>query len=127
MRDQRISFETARLAREKHFEEECDWLYREDQTEHQIGNYNYIDDDSYISYSAPTQTELQRWLREQHDIIVVPTIFDKGFLEDDKFCYQFVIYNKIDTDEETLVSSSEWKTWEEALEEGLKGGLGLIK
>ncbi len=78
-------------------------------------------------YSMPTQALLQAWLREKHEIIVVPTIFDKGFLEKNKFCYQYHIYNKMDTDETTLVSNSEWKTWEEALEEGLKSGLELIK
>jgi hypothetical protein len=72
---------------------------------------------------------LQRWLREIHDVIVEVLVFDVGFLQVNKFCYQWRIHLKLDNGnvDENWHTGSEFKTWESALEEALLEGLKLIK
>ena len=65
---------------------------------------------------------IQKWLREEHHIIVEPLIFNKGFLENDKFCYQWRVYDNT----EDWFTGLEFKTYEEALEMGLQEALKLI-
>lgn len=66
--------------------------------------------------------ELQKWLREVHKIVVESIVFDKGFLENDKFCYQWRVYDNT----EDWFTGLEFKTYEEALEVGLQEALKLI-
>jgi hypothetical protein len=72
------------------------------------------------NYSAPTQSLLQRWLREKHnlDVIVLPKLKDLG-----KFYGGYV-----DKNDQQINHSygSNFKTYEEALEEGLYEALKLI-
>lgn len=92
LKDQLISFETAKLARELGFDESCGLNYAQDgevQTlQYWEGNGNgfesnsEIDCDFYIENnpvcSAPTQSLLQRWLREKYKIGIV-LLPDLGF------------------------------------------------
>lgn len=72
-----------------------------------------------FSIAAPTQSLLQKWLRDEHNIIV-ETQFDS-------VSFGYRIFNP------NLVSNhfSDWKfdrwNFEQALEEGLKEALNLIK
>lgn len=146
-----VYYKTAKLAREKGFLEHCDWQYAEYNNNKLINwkdecvkecieydiiyaykaverlaeDYNHkhiIRDDGYY-LAAPTQTHLQKWLRKKHNIIVEVLIFDKGFLEIDKFCYQYRVYNN----SMDWITGLEFKTYEETLEKGLQVGLKLIK
>jgi len=74
-----VSFEVAKLLKEKRFEEHCKSLYRENGRVETVGNYNNIDDDKYISFSRPTQALVIKWLRIKHNIHV--SIFP-SFAED---------------------------------------------
>ncbi len=137
MKEQLITFETAKLAKEKGFDDRNSSQYIQyDYGENgwKENSYQEYDDLDFnigigdkIRISRPTQSLLQKWLREVHNIIVIPTIFDVGFLERNKFCYQAVIYNKTDSDEDKFVTSDEYKTFEQALEKGLYTALKLIK
>ena len=67
-----VSFETAKLLKEKGFEEECMYFYDWDE-ENEIyricsngGSCNETRFSSY--YSMPTQQRAMRWLREVHNI-----------------------------------------------------------
>ena len=63
-----VSFETARLLKEKGFAGECDWYYPKDGWEiEQLDLYelNYCRE-SFIE--APSLALVMRWLREVHDI-----------------------------------------------------------
>lgn len=72
-----------------------------------------------------TQVNLQTWLREQN-IIVYPVVFSYEWQEKNKFSYSWVIKYKMDTDENTYVSVSEYLSWEECLENGLQEALKMI-
>ena len=125
MEDTRITFETAKLAKEKGFPQEPNKL--------KIPYYNYKgefkgdvkdwlrkylrneDTSDVESVSAPTQSLLAKWLREKHNIhlIAYKNINIDGY----DWCY-------ITTDGITNINS--YKTYEEAYEIGLQEALKLI-
>ena len=125
MEDTRITFETAKLAKEKGFPQEPNKL--------KIPYYNYKgefkgdvkdwlrkylrkeDTSDVESVSAPTQSLLAKFLREEHNIhlIAYKNINIDGY----DWCY-------ITTDGITNINS--YKTYEEALEAGLYQALLLL-
>ena len=125
MEDTLITFETAKLAKEKGFPQEPNKL--------KIPYYNYKgefkgdvkdwlrkylrneDTSDVESVSAPTQSQLAKWLREKHNIhlIAYKNINIDGY----DWCY-------ITTDGITNINS--YKTYEEAYEIGLQEALKLI-
>tara|TARA_R110000796_G_scaffold118353_4_gene231976 strand:- start:1261 stop:1728 length:468 start_codon:yes stop_codon:yes gene_type:complete len=66
-KDELITFETARLAKEKGFDWECRFLYHSELNweEGKGVDYNW---NSFDSFSAPTQTLLQRFIRETRGV-----------------------------------------------------------
>ena len=125
MEDTRITFETAKLAKEKGFPQEPNRL--------KIPYYNYKgefkgdvkdwlrkylrkeDTSDVESVSAPTQSLLAKWLREEHNIhlIAYKNINIDGY----DWCF-------ITTDGITNINS--YKTYEEAYEIGLQEALKYI-
>ena len=125
MEDTLITFETAKLAKEKGFPQEPNKL--------KIPYYNYKgefkgdvkdwlrkylrkeDTSNVESVSAPTQSLLAKWLREEHNIhlIAYKNINIDGY----DWCY-------ITTDGITNINS--YKTYEEAYEIGLQEALKYI-
>ena len=98
MTDTIVSFKTAKLAKEKGFNVECEYgytrlkelmtidrsqesffegasrNYRNSELESYNKSYLECNDDEYVCiYTAPTQSLLQKWLREVHNIRVYPT------------------------------------------------------
>ena len=75
MKETLINFETAKLAKEKFFN-----IYQPIQYSYAVNpttEYNYTENQCKLfndTYYAPTQSLLQKWLREEHriDIIVKP-------------------------------------------------------
>lgn len=69
MRDEIITEETAKLAKEKGFDNGCEYLwgtYEDYVGLHHVDNYNRMNKEN--QYSAPTQSLLSRWIREKHSI-----------------------------------------------------------
>ena len=104
-----VLFETAQMLKEAGFEADCDFI---------------MDDDGKRLY-RPTQALAARWLREKHGIHVCIDVNASGWYYD--LC-------KSDNGTHILWSSyqgqndgGEWDSYEEAIEEGLKRGLELIK
>ena len=142
MEEQRISIETAKLAKEKGFKEHCEYSYyeiTEDCYYDDIRNHEkYLahskgevtltsrlaSEWNYNAFKAPTQPLLQRWLREVHKIYVtaLPSYTDTS---DNKKHYFELFYGK------TLRlfgdKYSYFPTYEVALEVGLFEALNLIK
>ena len=149
MNEQLISFETAKLAKEKRFSEYGDYFYTEedglclidsdgeilniyDENLKQVdyrydcnGNFWYKDHDndlfeSYIpiKYIAPTQSLLQKWLREKHNIIVWVS-----YIKESAYPYMGCI---VDLKQVNKLTSGFRETYEEALENGLLKALKLI-
>ena len=125
MEDTRITFETAKLAKEKGFPQEPNRRkvpyynykgeFKGDVTDF-LRKYLREEDTSDVeSVSAPTQSMLAKWLRENHNIhlIAYKNINIDGY----DWCY-------ITTDGITNINS--YKTYEEAYEIGLQEALKLI-
>lgn len=118
--EQVITFETAKLAKDKGFNEwTCEnypiEYYGELNSDRSYEQWNELVD----YYSAPNQSILQKWLREEHNIIVL--------------CHYIMGIKKynwwIDDDNEIKSSypHEEYDTYEEALERALQEGLNYIK
>lgn len=121
MKDELISYETAVLAKEKGFNEFCEYYITESSVEYQEGaafknEYGYV--------TAPTQSLLQRWLREVHYIVVESNykcVNDRWAFYFNLMIMGYTSWLTFDTDLKGFT------TYEEALEEGLKQALNLIK
>ena len=153
MKEELISFETAKLAKEVGFDIPCGQFYdSEDSDCDQLGepnsdgiflqqrrsfgmyeiiieNYNNLIDlnglplDLPQCASAPTQSLLQKWLRENHEIQI---------MIDPEYCNvirDLSGYSLHVCDEYGVLSvdGEYYKTYEEALEAGLLEALKLIK
>jgi len=115
MEQKRISFETAKLAKEKGLDISCDKIY--DYKGNLITVYadgHFVKDNRW--YLAPPQSVLQTWLWWQHDIIVLVNDYKKF---DNAVHYSYTV-NKSDSENWHL-------SYEDALEKGLQEALKLIE
>jgi len=135
MKDQLVSFETATLAKGKGFDEDVhdayyvskDELSKVMREECRDG-YPVNSEDGKAYTSAPTQSLLQRWLRETHDINV-----ESNYLPNAK-AYRSLYVPMTDTIPKEVkyrawsryYGNKNWPNYEEALEEGLQEALKLI-
>ena len=125
VKEEYVSFETAKLAKEKGFNEHCNHYYDSDR------KLNYHD--QYISnsslnklydlqcYLAPTQSLLVRWFRETKEL----------HIEVEFWCYMGENYCEYTYDiskpYEGVDKDVLWfNTYEEAMEAGLQEALKLI-
>lgn len=115
-----VSFEVAKLLKEKGFDEPCQFLYfsKYKQEGDFIGNF-YARKNSEIneaSYSAPTLQMAMKWLREVHNLWCEISWEGKGL-----WCMEF--FSLID--EEFIPGSivHEIKSYEEACETGIRYAL----
>ena len=131
MEDTRITFEAAKLAKEKGFPQEPNRL--------KIPYYNYKgefkgdvkdwlrkylrkeDTSDVESVSAPTQSLLAKWLREQHNIYVTSQIGNLDFINTYHYEIRYIDKNKF-----MCKVNGNFKTYEEAYEIGLQEALKLI-
>jgi hypothetical protein len=144
MEEQLISFETAKVAKEKGFNIECKNKYVE-TLEHTLemgrgGDCTFayqsprvLSSRSYdkwdiIHCNAPTQSLLQKWLREVQNIHVKLHSSNTDIFS---FEIYFMIYKNVDLNKKNLqnhkYSKINYSTYEEALEAGLQVALKLIK
>lgn len=124
MEDKLIEFETAKLAKEKGFEKCSNWYHVETkQLSIADGSvYRYQEELKGNDLPAPTQSLLQKWLREKHNIniMVYPELYNGKITY-----YHYDIYTDLSiTYSENLF---DFKTYEEALEFGLQEALKLIE
>lgn len=134
MRDQLISIETAKLAKEKGFNEQCDYAWfnapiighkkrltkiKRTRNSYYTEQYKVHKEHLELKYVwlACTQSLLQKWLRDEHQIIVT-IMFELD-------CYEVLIDNKFHTG--SFGVGDTFETYEEALEFGLVSALSLIK
>lgn len=127
MKDQLVSFETAKLAKEKGFNERIRHSYYNFEEGHKLNgeyyekNYHagfgYSSNTEDTSISAPTQSILQKWLREVYNIHIM---IDPD-LENNRYWFNIVTLNKSGIQDDNF-----YLTYEEALESGLQRALNLI-
>ena len=119
MEEQLIRFQTAKLAKEKGFREHCCYAYTND------GKFFYHDEDGYYweSYTiSPTQSLLQKYLREVHNI----NIDIETLVKNENIVYSFDLIYILET-LHVKPFKQRYFSYEEALEEGLYQALLLIK
>ena len=116
MEDKLVSLETAKLAKKKEFNEICQYYYEILDKPITLQKMSCSNAEGYKQPTAPTQSLLQKWLREKHNIhlIAYKNINIDGY----DWCY-------ITTDGITNINS--YKTYEETLEVALQEALKLIK
>tara|TARA_R110001632_G_scaffold40980_1_gene102808 strand:+ start:1467 stop:1871 length:405 start_codon:yes stop_codon:yes gene_type:complete len=134
MKEQLITFDTAKLAKEKGFENKTPHKLRRDYYNH-LGEINgdvteyikaYVANkglEKYNTIDAPSQSLLQKWLREEHKINV-----ESNYLPNiQKYsCLYIPMRGKACISDRKYVSKLKFDTYEEALEEGLQEALKLI-
>lgn len=116
MRDELISLETAKLAREKGFNEGCLYYYQGGVVDTD-GCYNHYNMGAEEIYSAPTQSLLQRWLRERKNahIEIYPVFPSPNIVKYGRWIVADAITMKIPIEY--------FDTYEQALEDALAYGL----
>lgn len=142
MEEQIVSFETAKSAKEVGFYENCLHFYTKPRSKmygvDEKGRYYPIKNTSKKMYTcgehaahgkenvmlAPTQSLLQKWLREKHYTNIVITL-------DSYRSYKMMLYvcrpRMSNVQEHFINWELSYYTYEEALEKGLQEALKLIK
>lgn len=127
MKNDVVKFETAKLAKEIGFDI-IDGVYFYTRDETLMGSkfrgYSYLKEmmetkDSMLrgNIVAPTQSLLQRWIRETHHIDVI--------ISSNLMGYGYIIYNRYPPKNHT--NNNLYQHYEQALETGLVETLNLIK
>ena len=148
MKEQIVTFETAKLAKEKGFNYPTNLYYQHALTEqvheedgtsgpfgwelgetslqsgYHVNNRKEIDfsNNAWYLCSAPTQSLLQKWLREIYKIDIYIRFWNGS-----KITYEYV-FRYIDSNKKsnTIFSDYRYDNYEEALEKGLQEALKLI-
>ena len=118
--------DTAKLAKEKGFNEPCTHFDGDFTGDYQRPSllYTYADL-SATSYLLPTQNQLLDWLRIQHYILLNITLYD--FKQGDQYkMYYYAIVTQINSVPRKYTFTILKSTYEEALEEGLQIALNII-
>ena len=133
IKDELVSFETAKLAKEKRFKALTERYYHISSTGKLESACGMDDWNSYKkALAAPTQSLLQRWLREVHKIHVEIILIDntknyywEAVLTDSKN-RSYDDFSFMDCAKEIDLDVKA-NTYEQALEKGLFEALKLIK
>ena len=124
--EQYVSFETAKLAKEKGFNEPCRHYYLDGAKE--VNNENIMIHDLPYPYNstdknyfaAPTQALLARWLREKHKLFIEVTVDSIRLIREG----DSKIVNLKNADYTN--NKEEFRSYEEAMEAGLQDALKLL-
>ena len=122
MEDTRVTFETAKLAKEKLFPQsrKAKGKFRDDGSTENLGIGGAMVDTCKEWYERPTQSLLAKWLREEHEIdILVQRAFSNGIKK-------YILTPCFDKPIVKGYQSVEKNNYEEAYEIGLQEALKLI-
>ena len=120
MEEQLISFKTAKLAKDKGFNIHCRTAFSEDggTWENEDFPYNSFNDNIF----APTQSLLQKWLRDEYGAYVEINCYtDSEHVSDKTFKISLILIKQ-----QSNIESYAMGTYEEVLEAGLFEALKLI-
>lgn len=130
MQEQLISFETAKLAKEKGFNQLFVYFYNKESEKSSNYELNDVNPPQYqntdnISFGAVTQSLLQKWLRDIHNIHIYINV--DFFTNEISYIWEIFYFNK---NYKSVLKNSDYvkyRTYEDALEQCLKESLKLIK
>lgn len=112
-----VTLETAKLLKEKGFNEWCEWVYEDHGATHSTIDTGHSNLESN-QYAIPLQSEAQTWLLNRKYVIVIAD-YDATYPK--KWDYE-IWYDGIIC----VPSFERYDSYEEALEEGLKEVLDFI-
>lgn len=118
------TYEVCKLAKEKGFPQyDVDFFYEWDglRNIHSLCNYNWYRESPYPQNfsAAPTQSLLQRWLREEKKV----EVYVRHFEETNKYPHHFGTIITGDKGETLEIGEKMFDTYELALEDALKYAL----
>lgn len=124
MEDTRVTFETAKLAKEKGFKKvKCNYYYdKSGNPQKEVGIDNLHRDGQFNKVVAPTQSLLSKWLREEHNFHISINV---GLPHKAHIMYYSNVI-KFGKEHKSKYKSVFYNTYEEALEVGLQEALKLI-
>lgn len=119
MEEQRVTFETARLAKTNGFNEQCNKYFNSDG---KLNGYSFLTDLSEGSVFAPTQSFLQKWARDEQDTHIA-VVVGNGFWNCNLYdavtgTFITTAYNK---------GNHAFDCYEDALEQGLREVFYIMK
>ncbi len=119
MQDELVTYETAKLAKQKGFNELVKQAFTEKGKERYTLHRNSWGSNKVLGYSRPTQSLLQRWLREIHNIhVYVHNSIVSNF---PKQCTYSILGNGINISYDKVNND-----YEKILELGLQSALNLL-
>lgn len=115
-----VSFETAKLLKEKGFDEETRGYYpiKGDATGRLMFGSEYNHNHSQVQISAPTLQMTMKWLREVHGLFIGIVFQLECLSKEDKLFWKWNISDK--GNKFALVEFGESDTYEEACEAAIK-------
>lgn len=125
MKEQLVSFEVAILAKELGFSETCSYMYKVEEGEEPVllpSSTNAIGG-FFSTYQVPTQSLLQKWLREVFKVLVNVAPIDAW----DCWGYTLLGEDAMQPFRKLDLQYNEYPTYEEALEAGLLEALKILK
>lgn len=118
-----VSFEIAKLLKEKGFDEPCECLYDIENNDVSIVNgwmntsNSELEEREFVCYSAPTIQMAMKWLREEKDVqIEIPIVGKDTWESPTKWIYGFRCQTKDVIDRR----NADFSSYEEACEAAIK-------
>lgn len=120
-----VSFETAKLLKEKGFDEPCLMCYTSDKKLANYGLYRSYKNSEVFAMTAPTIQTAMKWLRKTHNQIIVPDVRVEDPISGIIKCYIVGIWYIPKNNGGALCFISPtpengYSTYEEACEAGIK-------
>lgn len=121
MTEELVTLETAKLLREKGFNEYCKDIIKEDNNRIMQSVFRTNKNLPKLCYSCPTQSVAQKWLRKTKNLYI-----EISYMYENYWTYDILTIPRHD-----LIGLSDrpiirYNTYEEALEAGLQEALKLI-
>jgi hypothetical protein len=128
--DEICTYEVCKLAKEKGFNEyeACNHIYEDDEQWYTLTTYTNargIDWSKDKFTVAPTQSLLQRWLREEKDvqIVITPSLDELGAWRWGHYGWVVYIYNEYQPIYYSRFNMDNFCTYEKSLEDALEYAL----
>ena len=118
-----VSYETAKLLKEKEFDEPCECFYDTEHNDISIVNgwmnvsNSQLEEREFLCYSAPTLQMAMKWLRRVHGLHIA-ILWDCGaYIGKNTFCYHI---DDMGNYENKGLNKIGFESYEEACEEAIK-------
>ena len=112
-----VSYETAKLLKDKGFDEPCLMCYTSDKKLGNYGHYKSYKNSDVFALTAPTIQKAMKWLREVHNIDIDVSI---EYNNSKKVYYYSILKKTVIWDIDCLHSETNFDSYEEACEASIK-------